>query len=159
MVKISKIAKNAIFWGSAFVAYRLYKLYELGNNIIYKPVGVSFKRGATVNDFVIRVKMEILNPANTIVKLRGIDGQLLIRSQPVGTFNSGPFQITGGLSYFYLDFKVDPKNIGAELIQAVLAKKIPVLTVSMTVKLPFFSTTSVFDVNPGTLPTSEVLVK
>ena len=78
MVKISKLAKNAIFWGSAFVAYRLYKLYELGNNIIYKPVGVSFKRGATINDFVIRVKMEILNPANTIVKLRGIDGQLRV---------------------------------------------------------------------------------
>ena len=86
---------------------------------------MSFKRGATINDFVIRVKMEILNPANTIVKLRGIDGQLLIRSQPVGTFNSGPFQITGGLNHFYLDFKVDPKNIGAELIQAVLSKKLP----------------------------------
>jgi hypothetical protein len=156
---MDKVLKNALLWGSAFVAYRLYKLYELGNSIIYKPVGVTFKRGATINDFVIRVKMEILNPQNTVLKLRGIDGVLFITGQPIGAFASAPFDIQGGLNYFFLDFKVDPKNVGAEFIKAILAKKVPVMSVKMNVKLPFFTVINTFDVNLSTVPNTETYVK
>ena len=88
---MDKRLKNILTWGGAFVAYRLYKLYELGENVIYKPVGIKFIRGGSINDFVVRIKMELLNPTNTSVKMRGIDGRLIVNNQVIGSFASIPF--------------------------------------------------------------------
>ena len=152
--------KTILTWGGAFVAYRLYKLYELGENVIYKPVGVSFVRGKSLNDFVVRIKLELLNSTKTVVQMRGIDGKLKIKDQIIGTFASPPFVIKGGLNYFFLDFKIVANTIGVQIITAIVAKKVPVFTVELTKKLPYFSTTEVFAINPDTIETSkEVMVK
>lgn len=156
---MDKKIKNILLWGGAFVAYRFYKLYELSTSIIYKPVGLSFVRGKTINDFIVRVKVEILNPQNTILELRGIDGTLILHNQVVGTFTSDRFKIAGGLNYFYLDFKVNAISVGAELIAAILNKKVPVLWVNMNIKLPFFSVKQKFAVNPATVPQTETFVQ
>jgi len=154
----NKTLKNALIWGGAFVAYRLYKLYELGEGVIYKPVAVQFRRGATLNDFVVRVKMELLNPAKTAVKVRGITGKLITANQPVGYFASNPFTINPGLNYFFLDFRIDAKNVGAPLVQAIINKKTPVFYVEMTTRLPFFSTTETFAINPEITSQEQVFV-
>ena len=152
--------KSILAWGGAFVAYRLYKLYELGENVIYKPVGVSFTRGKSINDFVVRVKMELLNPTKTTLPMRGIDGKLKIKDQVVGTFASAPFTIKSGISYFFLDFKVVPNTTGVQIITAIIAKKVPVFVVEMNKRLPYFSITEVFAINPNTIETSkDVMVK
>jgi hypothetical protein len=156
---MNKAIRNGLLWLGAFTAYRLYKLYELGESVIYKPVGVSFRRGATLNDFVIRVKIEVLNVQKTIVKMRGIDGELIVKGQTVGTFYAGAFEIRPGLNYLFMDFKVDPKAVGAELIQAIIAKKTPVLYVRMNQHLPFFSVTDTFAVNPELTSQETVFVK
>lgn len=152
-----KTIKNALLWTGAFVAYRLYKLYEVGEGVIYKPVAVRFKRGKTLNDFVISVKVEIMNPQKTTVYLRGIDGELVVNDQIIGYFNSGKSQINPGLNYMWLDFRVSPAVV-ATLIQAIVAKKVPVLFVRMTTKLPYFSVTDTFAVNPQTVTTDQVFV-
>jgi hypothetical protein len=152
-----KTIKNALLWTGAFVAYRLYKLYEVGEGVIYKPVAVRFKRGKTLNDFVISVKVEIMNPQKTTVYLRGIDGELVVDGQIIGYFNSGKSQINPGLNYMWLDFRVSPAVV-ATLIQAIVAKKVPVLFVRMTTKLPYFSVTDTFAVNPQTVTTDQVFV-
>lgn len=152
-----KAIKNALLWTGAFVAYRLYKLYEVGEAVIYKPVAVRFKRGKALNDFVISVKVEVMNPQKTTVQLRGIDGEMIIEGQIVGYFNSGKSQISPGLNYMWLDFRVTPAVVSS-LIQAVVAKKVPVLFVKMTTKLPFFSVTETFAVNPQTVTTDQVFV-
>jgi hypothetical protein len=154
-----KVVKNALLWLGAFTAYRLYKLYEVSESVIYKPVGVTFKRGATINDFIVRVKVEIMNPQKTVVYLRGIDGRLMLKdNQTIGYFTTGKATITPGISYISMDFSVDAKNIGAPLIQAIIKKQVPVLYVEMNTRLPFFTTTEVFAVNPGTVPTDSVFV-
>ena len=153
-----KALKNALIWGGAFVAYRLYKLYEVGEGVIYKPVAVQFRRGATLNDFVVRVKMELLNPAKTAVKVRGIHGKLITGNQPVGYFASNAFTINPGLNYFFLDFRIDAKNVGAPLVQAIINKKAPVFYVEMTTRLPFFSTTETFAINPEITNQDQVFV-
>jgi hypothetical protein len=152
--------KTILAWGGAFVAYRLYKLYELGENIIYKPVGVSFTRGKSINDFVVRVKMELLNPTKTTLPMRGIDGKLKIKDQIVGTFASAPFTIKAGISYFFLDFKIVPDTTGVQIITAILKKQVPVFIVDMNKRLPYFSINEVFAINPNTIETSkDVMVK
>ena len=151
--------KTILTWGGAFVAYRLYKLYELGENVIYKPVGVSFTRGKSLNDFVVRIKLELLNSTKTVVQMRGIDGKLKIKDQIIGTFASPPFVIKAGLNYFFLDFKIVANTIGVQIITAIIAKKVPVFMVELTKKLPYFSTTEVFAINPDTIDDTKVMVK
>jgi len=152
-----KVIKNALIWTGAFVAYRLYKLYEVSENVIYKPVAMRFKRGKTLNDMVLAVKLEIMNPQNTIVYLRGIDGELYSGGALIGYFNSGKAQINPGLSYMWVDFRVTPQVV-AGLISAIVAKKVPVFTVKMTTKLPFFSVTDTFAINPESVTTDQVFV-
>lgn len=157
--KTKSVVKNGLLWLGAFTLYRLYRLYEVGQSISYKPVGVSFVRNGTLNDFVVRVKIELMNPQNTVVKTNGIEGKLLIKGQPIGYFSSQPFDINAGITYFDLDFRVDAKNIGVQLIQAISKKQVPELFVEMKVKLPFFSTIETFSVNPATVPQNQIFVK
>lgn len=155
--RTKKVIKSGLVWLGAFTAYRLYKLYEVSESVIYKPVGLSFIRGTNLNDFVVRVKMEILNPEKTIVYLRGIDGRLFVQDkttglpQTLGYFTSGKTTIRPGLNYMSLDFRIDPTTAGVQLIQALIQKKAPVLYVEMNTKLPFFSTKDTFAVNPETV--------
>lgn len=155
---MDKRLKNILQLGGAFVAYRMYKLYELGENVIYKPVGIKFIRGGSVNDFIIRIKMELLNPTNTRVKMRGIDGRLLVNNQVIGSFASIPFEIKGGISYFDLDFQINAQNAGVTLVQALLKKNLPVFVVDMNKRMLFFSINEKFAINPNTIPTTDSVV-
>lgn len=155
---MDKRLKNILQIGGAFVAYRMYKLYELGENVIYKPVGIKFIRGGSINDFIVRIKMELLNPTNTRVKMRGIDGRLLVNNQVIGSFASIPFEIKGGLSYFDLDFQINAQNVGVTLVQAILKKNLPVFVVDMNKRMLFFSINEKFAINPNTIPTDDSIV-
>jgi hypothetical protein len=155
---MDKRLKNILQIGGAFVAYRMYKLYELGENVIYKPVGIKFIRGGSINDFIIRIKMELLNPTNTRVKMRGIDGKLLVNNQVIGSFASIPFEIKGGISYFDLDFQINAQNTGVTLVQALLKKTLPVFVVDMNKRMLFFSINEKFAINPNTIPTTDSVV-
>lgn len=155
---MDKRLKNILQLGGAFVAYRMYKLYELGENVIYKPVGIKFIRGGSVNDFIIRIKMELLNPTNTRVKMRGIDGRLLVNNQVIGSFASIPFEIKGGISYFDLDFQINAQNAGVTLVQSLLKKNLPVFVVDMNKRMLFFSINEKFAINPNTIPTTDSVV-
>ena len=155
---MDKRLKNILQIGGAFVAYRMYKLYELGENVIYKPVGIKFIRGGSINDFIIRIKMELLNPTNTRVKMRGIDGKLLVNNQVIGSFASIPFEIKGGISYFDLDFQINAQNTGVTIVQALLKKTLPVFVVDMNKRMLFFSINEKFAINPNTIPTTDSVV-
>ena len=155
---MDKRLKNILQIGGAFVAYRMYKLYELGENVIYKPVGIKFIRGGSINDFIVRIKMELLNPTNTRVKMRGIDGKLLVNNQVIGSFASIPFEIKGGISYFDLDFQINAQNTGVTLIQSLLKKTLPVFVVDMNKRMLFFSINEKFAINPNTIPTTDSVV-
>ena len=155
---MDKRLKNILQIGGAFVAYRMYKLYELGENVIYKPVGIKFIRGGSINDFIIRIKMELLNPTNTRVKMRCIDGKFLVNNQVIGSFASIPFEIKGGISYFDLDFQINAQNTGVTLVQSLLKKTLPVFVVDMNKRMLFFSINEKFAINPNTIPTSDSVV-
>ena len=133
---MDKRLKNILQIGGAFVAYRMYKLYELGENVIYKPVGIKFIRGGSINDFIIRIKMELLNPTNTRVKMRGIDGKLLVNNQVIGSFASIPFEIKGGISYFDLDFQINAQNTLSVILQVFNLLRHKGLSVSVWLNPP-----------------------
>lgn len=157
---MNKTLKNLLTYGGIYLTWRLYKLYKLGESVIYKPVGVRFIRGESINDFVIRVKMELLNPTNTYLYMKGVDGKLIAENKVIGTFSTPPFKINAGLNYFDLDFKVDPQTTGVRLVNALIKREVPVFIVDMNKRMNFFSMNEKFAINPNTIPTTEsVLVK
>ena len=133
--------------GGVYLGYRLYKLYQLGEKVEYTPIGVSFVRGSTLFDSVIRVKMKLTNPTSSSVKMRGVDGTISVGSDVVGSFASKPFTINQGENYFDLDFKVLPNSAGKIFAEALIAKKAPVFKVTLNKRTSFITTTETFDLN------------
>jgi hypothetical protein len=137
--------KIAIGLGLAYGGYKLYQLYQLGEQITYTPVAFNYTMGN------IEVKMRLDNPINTSLKMRGVDGKLYTGSTILGTFSSKPFEISEGVSYFTLVFKVDAINTSAQLLTALIFKTIPVITMDIIKKIPFISIKETFDLNPAKL--------
>lgn len=129
----------------AYAVYKLYQLYQLGEQIQYTPVGFNYSNGN------IEVKMRLDNPVATSLKMRGVDGKIYTGNTILGTFTSAPFIIKEGVSYFTLVFKVDAINSSAQLLQALIFKTIPTITMDIVKKIPFISMKETFDLNPAKL--------
>jgi hypothetical protein len=142
---VNNIIKISLGAAGGYAIYKLYKLYQLGEKITYTPVGFNYTKGN------IEVKMRLDNPINTSLKMRGVDGKLYTGSTILGTFSSAPFLISEGVSYFTLVFKVDAINAGTQLLQALIFKTIPTITMDIIKKIPFISLTETFDLNPAKL--------
>ena len=121
--------------------YKAYQLYKLSNEITYEPVGFDYANGA------IQVKMKLNNPADISLNMRGIDGKIFAKdtNETIGTFKSGPFTINKGVSFFTLSFKVDALSAGSQLITFLINKNIPTLTMTLTKRLQFGSTSETYD--------------
>ena len=137
--------KIALGLAIGYSGYKLYQLYQLGEKITYTPVGFNYSNG------VIKIKMQLDNPINTTLKMRGIDGKLYTGNTILGTFTSAPFEIKQGISYFTLDFKIDALNSASQLLTSLIFKTIPTLTMQVVKKIPFISLKETFDINPAKL--------
>lgn len=137
--------KIGIAGALGYGAYKLYKIYRLSEEITYTPVGFKYNAGT------IEVKMRLDNPVSQSLKMRGIDGKLYTANNVIGTFTSGPFQITEGVSYFTLAFKTNVISLSAELITALIFKTIPTMTMDIVKKTPFISTKETIVLNPQKL--------
>jgi hypothetical protein len=139
--------KTYLTLGGIYLGYRLYKLYQLGENVTYTPIGVSFVRGKTIVDSVLRVRMRLDNPTNASVNMKGVDGTISVGSDVVGAFASKPFIIKQGENFFDLDFKILPNSAGTIFLQSVINKKAPVFSVTLNKRTQFITTSETFDLN------------
>ena len=137
--------KIAIAGAVGYAAYKLYNLYQLGEKIIYTPVGFNYNKGN------IEVKMQLDNPVNQSLKMKGIDGKIYTADKILGTFTSAPFEIKQGISYFTLVFKVDVVIVSSQIIQALIFKTIPTITMDIIKKTPFANLKETFNLNPAKL--------
>ena len=143
--------KKVVPLAGAFVAYRIWKLYELGNAVQYNVASVDFVRPVYVQDslnqFAIRVKFRVSNPTNTSVFMRGITGEMFYANAKVGTFKSGAFEVKSGMTFVDFDFLLENKAVIASLVDAIASRKYPVIVVKMTKYLTMFSTSETFEIN------------
>lgn len=145
---MNKTVKYLIAAGVGYAAYRLYSLYQLGEKVTYTPSGVKFIKGDKLLASTLRVVMKLDNPTKTTVNMRSVDGRLEIKGKVISTFSSGKFIIPPGSTSFNLDFKIDPLNIGVELLNLIANRKLPTLTLVTIKRLPLFSIEESFEIKP-----------
>jgi hypothetical protein len=76
-----------------------------------------------------------------------ITGEMQYANVKIGTFKMDAFELKGGEQFVDGDFIVQNKAVIASLVDAIAARKYPVINVTLKKYLPFFSTTEVFDIN------------
>lgn len=143
--------KKVLPLAGAFVAYRLWKLYELGNSIQWSVAQVDFIRPVYVQDklnqFAIRVRYRINNPTNTSLYLRMITGEMKYGNVKIGTFQTNALDLKGGEQFMNADFLIESKASVVSLVDAIVSRRYPVINVKLTYYLPLFSFSDNFDIN------------
>jgi len=143
---MNKWWKNALAVSGAFVVYKFYKLYELGESVVYEPYKYSLKYSGTNTPDLV-VKMKLFNPSGTKVSMRGVDGILKTADGKVlSTFTSPPFQIKAGEQFFDLIFTINSPEMKSWFNKFFVNSKEP-LTLVVKKKLPFFTTTDESKIN------------
>jgi hypothetical protein len=137
------IVKNVLVGVASFVAYRFYKLYELGASIIYKPLDWKFGKvdwtRLDAGGVPLNVTIEILNPTNTNLRLRGIDGILRFNEKVISNFSSKPFDINAGRSSFTMVFRLNGLVTINEFLSFVRDRRNDKIEVDMKIKIPYFT--------------------
>lgn len=135
------IVKNTLIGIAAFIGYRFYKMYELGESIVVKPLDWRFVKldWANLNSVSLVVTIELLNPTNTRLAMRGVDGTLSIGGLRVSNFFSKPFDIVGGRSTFDMVFKFDTINSVQKIIDIVKSGTNIPIEVTIRKRIPFFT--------------------
>lgn len=138
--------KKVLPWAAAFVAYRLYKIYEVGKSFQWYLSRIYPSR-AGLNTFGITAEYEIYNPTSTSFYVRGIQGEMYYKGTLIGTFNGGGFDMKAGKFKYPVEFII-PNNVVVSTITKIVAKnEFPVFDVKMTTYLPLFKSEESFVVN------------
>ena len=92
--------------------------------------------------------MEILNPTNRSLKMRGLDGTISYDGKVLSSFSTDPFLIKKGRSTFTLNFKFDSEE-SRKTLQSLIASgsKMKPLQVELRKKIPYFTTTEKFSID------------
>lgn len=135
----------------AFVAYRAYKLYELGNAFTYRFGSMYFRRpknlADALNSMEIVLEYIITNPTKTSMKMRGLYGDVNWKGIKVATYQAGAFTIKPGDTKISVSMFVTPMY-AAQIVKDAVAKQFPVFNASLTSVFPFGITyTEKFTIN------------
>jgi hypothetical protein len=125
----------------AFIAYRAYKLYELGNSFDWFFHGLRFQRPANLEDALNGYQMvlifKVTNPTRTEFTLRGLEGDIYDGTMKLGEFLTGGFTIKGGDNYVNVVVNLDSEYVAKSLIPSLLSRLLPVLRIRLTTIFPF----------------------
>ena len=138
--------KKALPWVAAFVAYRLYKMYEVGQQFQWF-VSKVYPSRVGLNDFAITTEYEIYNPTGTTFNVRGVQGEIYYKGSMIGTFNGGGFLMRSGRFKYPVVFNIPNKAITTAITQIISKGEFPVFEVKMTTLLPLFKTTETMKID------------
>ncbi len=125
----------------AFIGYRAYKLYELGNSFDFEFYGMKFQRPANLQqaltNYQVVLIFKVMNPTKTSMQMRGLQGTIMEGTEIIAKFKTGRFTIKGGETFINVVTDLDSKYVASSLIPAVLARVAPIYKVSLTSIFPF----------------------
>jgi hypothetical protein len=143
--------KVALGVAGAFVLYKFYKLYELGESLIlqidsakFVDLGISTSGNITSAsiDFVLNIK----NSTKESLPLRGIEGYVAYQGRKLASFSTGAFTIKGGDNKITLRANFSAPDT-MKLLQNAIKLRVPKFEVVIKKKLPYFTTTDKQSIN------------
>ncbi len=153
--RMNKNIKLALGAAGAFVLYKFYKLYELGESLIIqiysaKFVDLAISTSGNINSATINLILNIKNSTGESLPLRGIEGYIAYQGRTLATFSTGAFKINAG------DNKVTLKTVfsaqdSLKLLQNAIKLNVPKFDIVVKKKLPYFTTTSKQTINVNDL--------
>lgn len=123
--------KNLLIGGGAFVAWRLYKLWEMFNSLNWSFQSVRFTRPKLQNladSYVMTIGFKIHNPSNTTLWINGLDGYVEYDGYILGRYSMGKVRIDRGDTRLNVELNLDPKYVATILIPDLVSRKAPVMT-------------------------------
>ena len=147
--------KVAIGLAGAFVLYKFYKLYELGESLIVqvysaKFVDLAISTSGNINSATIDTILNIQNPTSESLPLRGIEGYIAYQGRTLATFSTGAFTIKAGANKVTLKTVFSAKD-SLKLLQNAIKLNVPQFDIVIKKKLPYFTTTSKQKINVNDL--------
>jgi hypothetical protein len=135
----------------AFIAYRAYKLYELGNSFDWFFHGLKFQKPANLqealNGFQMVLTFKVTNPTLTQFTIRGIQGDVYDGTMRLAQFKSDKFTIKGGDNFLNVIVDLSSEYVAQSLIPSILSRLLPVYRINLTTIFPFgIRYTETFDV-------------
>jgi hypothetical protein len=146
---MNKWWKNALAVSGAFIVYKFYKLYELGESVVYEPYKyrLQYSGGNTPN---LVVTMKLFNPTSTAVNMRSVFGEISVDGNVLSSYDSGAFTIKPGTQYFDLVFSIQTPA-AKQYFNSFFANSNRPLKVVVKKRLPFFTTTDEYLINVKSL--------
>ena len=147
--------KVAIGLAGAFVLYKFYKLYELGESLIVqvysaKFVDLAISTSGNINSATIDMILNIKNSTSESLPLRGIEGYIAYQGRILATFSTGAFTIKAGDNKVTLKTVFSAKD-SLKLLQNAIKLNVPQFDIVIKKKLPYFTTTSKQKINVNDL--------
>jgi hypothetical protein len=135
---MQKWVKNALIGGAAFVAYRLYKLWEMFNSLNWSFQNVRFTRPklkSLADSYIMSIGFKIHNSSSTTLILNGLTGYIEYDGYVLGRFSMGKTKIERGDTKITIDIDLDPKYVATILIPDLVSRKAPVMTLIINAEL------------------------
>lgn len=133
--------KKAGIVALAFVAYRGYQLYELGNSFSYRFKGMFFRRPKTgsdyMNNLIVEIDYVISNPTKSSLKMRGLYGTISVKGEQVAAYEAGPFTIKPGENPLRVSMSVKPYFAATVLLPGIRNNEFPIFDATLTSVFPF----------------------
>jgi hypothetical protein len=147
--------KVAIGLAGAFVLYKFYKLYELGESLIVqvysaKFVDLAISTSGNINSATIDMILNIKNSTSESLPMRGIEGYIAYQGRTLATFSTGAFTIKAGDNKVTLKTVFSAKD-SLKLLQNAIKLNVPRFDIVIKKKLPYFTTTSKQKINVNDL--------
>jgi hypothetical protein len=149
---MQKWVKNILIGGTAFVAYRLYKLWEMFNSVNWSFQRIQFTKPKLSNIFdsyMVKVTLKVHNPSSTTLYIDSLNGYLEYDGYVLGRYYTRKVTIKGGDTPIEIEFDLDPKYVASILIPDLINRKAPIMTfVTNAVLFLNIEVTNKFEFNP-----------
>ena len=152
---MNKNIKIALGIAGAFVLYKFYKLYELGESLIVqvwsaKFVDLAISTSGNITSATIDIVLNIKNSTKESLPLRGIEGYVAYQGRKLATLSTNAFTIKAGDNKVTLRANFSAPD-SMKLLQNAIKLNIPKFEIVIKKKLPYFTLTDKQTINVNDL--------
>lgn len=128
---MQKWVKNLLIGGAAFVAYRIFTLWQMVNNLNWSFQSVRFTRPkirSLADSYIMNIGFKINNPTSTTIVINSVTGYVEYDGYVMGKYSIKGFKLNAGDTNLNVELDLDPKYVATILIPDLVSRKAPIMT-------------------------------